>query len=443
MATTPANAEMLDLSQHGPLQWHGKLIAINGINYVVDRLIAQGRDGFVHVLRNPRSNLTHHAVKIYRRQERAEEFTDRSVGASAMMNSVPQTGLRAPFHRKVAVLGGVIQFMEYIGPYDDGGPHLTELTHATQIIQRLASKQRECGELGLQQRADLREAVDLLENVLARHPNHVVAMNHLAIALHLEDRNVTAVRLISAAIAVEPNVPKLHYSRLEICASTGLPGQCFGYYRAFKQVFPDVYDMDELGLEVAADCGGVDWMISIQGNLRAGVQHSLRSGLEQYRRTQEFQKDLVQPARELALKLEYAQSLEILHVVSSRYGETAELLLNRGLVQLQLEVYESAAEDLLTASRRLAPVPALAAVRHAAIALLKLDRLERVRQVLDLPMVGSAGLEIEASAVIEMQDRLATWIGDGQVLAERAMLPRSTRLLSLKFTDRSILAFWS
>jgi len=82
--------ELLDLSNHSPEEYVGKIIYINDTKYEIGELLGFGVNKIVHILINCKSKVANHVIKIHRSQEATIEHERSSAVLEERFNENPK-----------------------------------------------------------------------------------------------------------------------------------------------------------------------------------------------------------------------------------------------------------------------------------------------------------------------------------------------------------------
>lgn len=236
--------ETLDLRRHRPEEFSGKVVTVEGRNYLIGDCIRQGDQGHAHRLVNQLSGLCQHVIQI-----RPEYMQAPETALSCSRTKAKVTAdLRAQLLRdgQSETFAPVITVREANG----GSFEMHEvLWGAVEVAGTPAPGMFGMSEAGtLSSRGDHAGAAARLEQVLREHPHHTVALDHLA-ACHLllgDHEKASAVR--RRAVEIEPN--HVHYRGVMVADAINAPrrfaaGALFDELRAR---YPHVRDFDWYGV---------------------------------------------------------------------------------------------------------------------------------------------------------------------------------------------------
>jgi tetratricopeptide (TPR) repeat protein len=333
----------LDLVNHDPEEFEGKLISWHDVDYVIGAYVGSGASKIVHELINSKSGLRFYLIKIWRNIEEAHTFVAKNLPLRkfAYLHLAPPT-------YQVFANGGAFEIQGYLGPYQDEDAPTT-------MLMKSADEAIDKGELE-QAGAFLRQALEV-------NPFHTGALINFAHVLSETGQPESAVQTILKALRIDPNVA-LHYRALFQYAGS------LGYIRACRDQFEVM--KSRLFLEKADYEWGIDIYLTSGAPAKAQALLAERQSLESEKNDQELSRlienDLAAEAKATVL-LDAArkqigtnpqQAIALFDQVRSVYLKDPFAVINVGLAFQRMGEYDKAAELLLSmvysAPLRLVPV---------------------------------------------------------------------------------------
>ena len=164
--------KMLDLVNHTPEEYSGKAITIGGCPYMLGDALGSGTEKYVYLLRNMRTGLFHHVLKIHRGPEAGRSLVDVLMMMERLKGELDSTGRRVgpdspavmPDIMPVKWPGGQMHIQVNLGPREPEG----SLTRDAYIRAKNFYTQGRWS-----------KAVAALDKVFARNPNHSDAVSLL------------------------------------------------------------------------------------------------------------------------------------------------------------------------------------------------------------------------------------------------------------------------
>lgn len=226
--------ESLDLLSHEPEEFEGKLVTVNDCNYIIGKYLGMGQSKIVHTLRNMKSGLCHHVIKIWRDPSEAQKWRSGDIDERFARTSVP-TKIQAQGH------GGYFELEDYIGLYEeDSSETFKIMTEADKL-----SKQKQCS-----------ERIFLYQKALEINPYHTAALMNLAFAYGRLDDYKSAIINMAKAINIEPNYLPFYQNYIRYAAhSYGTIRVGIYCFEQMKARFPYKRDDDNLGAELYINAG--------------------------------------------------------------------------------------------------------------------------------------------------------------------------------------------
>lgn len=224
--------EELDLRRDDIEEYEGRVVRVRGATYRIGPWVGEGAERVVHRLRNVRSGLTLHLIKILREQDGAVETAERAAAVTRVVHDgglpVPEDSLIVTGH------GGVFEMEEQPDPESD---ELADLEAAAKSAAPEASW--------------LTEADERCRKALAVNPDHTQALHLFAhvISLRTGDRE-EALKLRQKALEVEPNVRPYWFGMLTHLAAAGMLQSFLTVFTELNERWPREGRMNSLAARV-------------------------------------------------------------------------------------------------------------------------------------------------------------------------------------------------
>jgi tetratricopeptide (TPR) repeat protein len=194
-----APREVLDLRKHDYEDIAGKILQVNGRDYVLLKEVGQGGERVVFVLMNDLSGLTPVVAKVFHALPGSAEYADYLTRLPAMYfktQASTEDGLDVLIPEALyEMCGGLIAIQFYFGSVENERSHYDLLNRSA---QQLKDRQFEAG-------------LATCEELLRLNPFHDQAWANKAAAFMGLDAYSDAISCMHKAIEIEPNVP--NYSR--------------------------------------------------------------------------------------------------------------------------------------------------------------------------------------------------------------------------------------
>lgn len=254
-----AKGELLDLTRHGLEELEGKTVELNGAAYTIRGFAGEGAEATVHRMRNQRTQLSHFVVKVFRFRPGSAEYerikTDRGTSDfwinAALFDEKEPSRLDVLPEEVYEAHGGLVALQQ--GGDDDPEYYGTEMKAA----------------VGLLRQGDYQQAADVLDTVLAKNPNHDIALANKASCLaHLGDI-FGALTLLARCFELEPNSREPYRFAAHFALSLGRPEMALSYLTStLDRYAADFTNWREL-VEIAAD---YDLTESVSQYIDTGMQ---------------------------------------------------------------------------------------------------------------------------------------------------------------------------
>ncbi|TAK28713.1 MAG: hypothetical protein EPO40_12875 [Myxococcaceae bacterium] len=215
----------LDLATHRGIAVIGRTLTLQGATYRVETLPAAASGPTTFLLVNERTAIGLHRVRF---------FPDDEAGA-------PEAGAWS-----VAVPGGRAVLTLHQSPFEADAPW-------TDLISQAARARGD---------GDLARGEALIRRVIAMHPTHVLALNHLAGTLVMQARDAEALPIAMEVVEFEPNHPGFAINLVRLLAGTS-PDAALKLYRSSCSWFPPDEASDELGVRLMLQLGEVHDALAI------------------------------------------------------------------------------------------------------------------------------------------------------------------------------------
>ena len=239
----------LDLTVDTPADFEGRVVSIQGRDYVIGPSFREGDQGFAHLLRNRESGLCLHMIQI-----RPEYRSDPDLALALSRQKAETTAeLRArmrleepemviPGISVVEAHGGSFELHEGSWGVFDSGEDAPE-----KEALKAAVSQYEDG--------DAPGAIRGLEGLLERHPNHTEALMFLADYKASQGKHSDALGLAEKAVAIEPNSYTYLGMRVGHALNASFRYVAMEYFEVLRSRFPLVDDFNAQGMQAYLVCG--------------------------------------------------------------------------------------------------------------------------------------------------------------------------------------------
>ncbi len=326
--------ETLDLTQHGPEDFEGKLISYKSCSYVVGPFIATGATKIVFQLINLRSGLCHYVVKFWRSAEMAAAYSINELASKSLANAFGFDET-IPDLIEVQGHGGFFELQGYMGPYEAE----TSRTHS---IMQVADDLVIQGHLG--------EAISSYEQVLQMNAFHTVALHNLAYAQAQLGDVDSAFISEWRVLEIEPNWRPYQAAYIRYAASNGQPRAAITQFEATKAQFAYHRSDDELAINLYLASGRPE---KAQDLLESSILDRARHDALRERVASDLiakgqATKIVKQAKEYILLDKLIGVLELLEKAYSTYNRDPFNAINLGFALLREGDYQRAKKLLLS-----------------------------------------------------------------------------------------------
>ncbi|MCP4566443.1 MAG: tetratricopeptide repeat protein [FCB group bacterium] len=197
--------KILDMNIHGVEEIPGKLMELNGAQYIFQELLGEGGEKFVYPIKNKKSGLILYIAKILKSKPgspRAEESIS-SLPWKLFALVIPKLILYTEIHE---IPGAIIHLQPY--GVQENPEYCRELMDAAFEFQK---KQQWV------------KAANAFDAVFKSNPNHSMAMLNKAVSLINQGDVESAIGLIQSSISIEPNYPEAYRLLSSISLQLGHP----------------------------------------------------------------------------------------------------------------------------------------------------------------------------------------------------------------------------
>lgn len=239
---------LLDLVEHGPHQYEGKIVMLGGARYRVGPILGQGAERIVHPLTNTVSGLTLHVMKVFRDQQQ--------IAKDAAARMLHEAEFRRYFGTSVPD--------SWLEQSHNGW---FEVQDATQAL--LPPRKPDPADLALgagaaaQEDGRPAEALRHFLRALQQRPEHTHALVGAATLLAQLGDPAEALALHQRALDVEPNYCAYYLSFVVIAYELKVPFMTVQAWEAMKQRFPYQESVDEVAAAAYLSCGEPDEALEI------------------------------------------------------------------------------------------------------------------------------------------------------------------------------------
>ncbi len=308
----------LDLATHRGADVLGRTLVLRGAIYRVETLSRTAAGQVTLVLVNERTALAVHRVRF---------FPDGEAGA-------PEADAWT-----IPVPGGCAALTLNEGPFEADAPW-------TDVI-RQAARARGDG--------DLARGEALIRKVIAMHPTHVLALNHLAGTLVIQRKDAQALPIAMTVVELEPNHPGFAMNLIRLLTAFSLRS-ALDLYRTSARCFPPTEESDELGVGLMLELGEVQDALAILEARPSPSLAKLRPKALAGRSAQERAAPLIDEAIHLLDEGVTDGVLDLFERAHEAHPQDPYALVNFSLALARAGRHAEAAEGLLLARAR-APVP--------------------------------------------------------------------------------------
>ncbi|ALG08469.1 hypothetical protein [Kibdelosporangium phytohabitans] len=231
----------LDLTSDDPDEFEGRVVRLDGAEYVIGKYLGEGGERFVHELVNRRFGRGTHVILILRNQPRAAEISANAL--EALQRTRDALGAKYVIHDHFTVRahGGVFEMREGI-----------ERTGTELEMERLLRSGRQA------------EAVAIAERLLTGNPDNFLALIALAAARGNGGDPYDALELALAALRIEPNTRACKVTLMQ-CALVANAFQTFWWqYEDLRAKWPNDRSTDDLAASAHMTMGTPDKAVDLK-----------------------------------------------------------------------------------------------------------------------------------------------------------------------------------
>lgn len=230
--------EQLDLAKHDIDEYAGKLVSINGAEYIIGEGLGAGMEKAGHKLFNRRSGISLHVIKLFHYAEEARLFgPGNRAEIFAKSRRVPMLRNAIPVSLFFEANGGCYEVQSAVYGY--------ERAKKADGVDQLMDKAGE-----LMEKKDYASARGIYAQVLNTDQTHTVALHNLALA-HAQLGNYSeASQIEGVAVSLEPNYIDYRLAHIRYQASTGNLSAALMSCESLKSKFPYIHDADEMAIEL-------------------------------------------------------------------------------------------------------------------------------------------------------------------------------------------------
>jgi tetratricopeptide (TPR) repeat protein len=235
-------AQFLDLNRDDIAKASGKWVKINGADYVLLDLMANGSKSCVYPIRNCRSGLTNFVAKLLKFQPGSPEYAALSENGWKAVFTTQCAGISAVHSEYYIIPGGLLCLQRSLATINDSAGYSSQMNAA----------------LAAGQAGRFAEAVNLYQEVLHNNPNHAEAMINSAAFLPKVGAVGQALTLLDQAKAIEPNMREVYYQIALILAWLGNPAAAVAAIDETLRRWKYDYESIQRQVAIAVDYDFVD-----------------------------------------------------------------------------------------------------------------------------------------------------------------------------------------
>lgn len=229
--------EPLDLKRHDAEDYLGKLVLVNGAEYVIGERLGAGVEKTAHKLFNRRSAICMHVIKLWHFQEEADFFRPRGrADVIAAMRRDPLLGAAIPVSLFIQGHNGYFELQD-AGGYE----HARETPAIKELMEKAGS---------LMNNGDFAAARSVYAQVLNADATHSVALHNLATAHSRLGDYDQASQIEALAVDIEPNSMVYRIGQIKIHGSAGLLRIASAEFEFLKSQYPYFHDADDYAIQV-------------------------------------------------------------------------------------------------------------------------------------------------------------------------------------------------
>ena len=238
--------EPLNLEIHEAGEFEGKLVSVNGADYVIGAELGQ-TEKIVHKLFNMRSGLCVNVIKLQRDPIQALFWGERGRAAhiARIRRIAPEMNVTIPISLYFEAHGGPFEFQEFLNGY--------EYARETPATKALMSKGAT-----LMDNSDYAGAKSAYAQILSENRFHTVALINLASAHAALGDYDQAREIASVAIQIEPNCILYRIAEMQYYGSAGHLVPALGMFERLRREFPYIHDADDYAIRVYLTAGDLD-----------------------------------------------------------------------------------------------------------------------------------------------------------------------------------------
>ncbi|GAA3349389.1 hypothetical protein GCM10020358_71340 [Amorphoplanes nipponensis] len=228
-------AAPLDIVNDDPDEYPGRLVVVDGVEYVIGELVGEGGERFVHALTSRRTGLQLHLINILKDQVHGAEAAARTARSLGELRDrgVPVVNEA----RIVRGHGGVFEVQEAMAP--GRGRADDEAQEAEQALRA----------------GDLDRCAAACERVIRRRDDHSYVWHLLAQARLGQNRASEALDAAQRAIDIEPNSRIFRWSMLQALAALGVLHAFMDLFEDLRRKWPTDNRLNPLAFDVLLALG--------------------------------------------------------------------------------------------------------------------------------------------------------------------------------------------
>jgi len=337
--------EALNLSNHRGAAVIGKTITLQGATYRVDTLPGAPA-GAPYVLLNLRT-----AIALLRARFMLDEDAPAPPEAGAWVVAVP---------------GGRAVLSLHGGPFEPDAPWSPTFQEAYRV--------RAEGRLA--------EAEALIRRVLAQHPTHVLALNHLSGTLLEQNRFSDALPVATSIVQLEPNYPGFANNYIRLVTQFSLAGALSIFQRCHPAFAPNP-ELDELGATLLLELGEPAQALALLDEALDEPLDSLRAEAVEQCASHARAAPLLEEAQRRLIANRTDGVLDLYERALAAHPRDPYTLANLALARSRAGRHEDAAGMLLLARVRLAEPLNTLCTANAAFALIDAGQMEDAAVIIE------------------------------------------------------------
>ena len=343
-----APTELLDLTVHGVEDFEDKVVVVHGSEYHVDRYLGAGIARIVHLLRNPRSGLSLHVIKIER--DPLAGHVDAAAATLEPLVREPRLSTIIPDLLIVAIPGGRVEVQVYGGGKDIAddpfGDHLDE-------AQLAVSTERWA------------EAAEVYRRVLVENSSHTFALNNLAFCKDRMGDVSAAIEYSGRAVTIEPIYRPYRLANASLLEKAGHRRAALDSMESVRTLWPYRHEHDGWVVDLYCGVGRPDLAAALVAEERqkapdddnlAETERKVRAAVESKARADalfEQARDALIPGSRDTVKQGPDRDRTVttlLERACDEYGDDPYIRADLGLALRRVGDYASSADHLVWAS---------------------------------------------------------------------------------------------